>query len=45
MYASGNEENVTKSIYDREEKIIVTIKKVNDLYVIDNIIGDIEEID
>lgn len=45
MYDSGNEGNVTKSIYDREEKIIVTIKKVNDLYVIDNIIGNIEEIE
>lgn len=45
MYASGSDENVTKNIYDKEEKIIVTTKKVDDLYVIDNIIGNIEGIE
>lgn len=45
MYSNGNDENATRNIYDKEENIIVTIKKVNDLYVIDNIIGDIEKIE
>ena len=44
-YAKDNENTTTKNIYDKENQIIVTIKKVDNLYVIDNIINPIEEIE
>ena len=44
-YAKDNENTATKNIYDKEDQIIVTIKKVDNLYVIDNIINPIEEIE
>lgn len=44
-YDKKNEENVIKNIYDKENEIIVTIKIKDDLYVIDNIISDIEEVE
>ena len=44
-YDNENEENVTRYIYDKENNIIVVIKKLNDMYVIDDIISDIEEIE
>ena len=37
-YAKDNENTTTKNIYDKENQIIVTIKKVDNLYVIDDII-------
>ena len=42
-YAKGNKKMPIKNIYDKENKIVITIKKVEDVYVIDNIINDIEE--
>lgn len=44
-YAKDNENTTTKNIYDKENQIIVTIKKVDNLYVIDDIISPIEEIE
>lgn len=40
MFIGNDEER--KNIYDKENQIIVIIKKVDDLYVVENIIGDIE---
>lgn len=40
-YNEGDAEN----IYDKENQIIVSIEKVDDVYVIDKIISDIEEIE
>ena len=34
-YAKDNGNMTTKNIYDKENQIIVTIKKVDNLYVID----------
>ena len=44
-YARDNEKTTTKNIYDKENQIIVTIRKVDNLYVIDDIISQIEEIE
>lgn len=40
-----DKEDVVKNVYDKENQIIVTIKKVDNYYVIDNIMSDIEEVD
>lgn len=44
-YARDNEKMATKNIYDKENQIMVTIRKVDDLYAIDNIVSCIEEIE
>ena len=44
-YARDNEKATTKNIYDKENQIIVTIRKTDNLYVIDDIISHIEEIE
>lgn len=40
-----SEKGITKNIYDKENEIIITIKKVDSYYIINNIISDIEEVD
>lgn len=35
----------TKNIYDKENQIIVSIKKIDGIYIIDSIISDIEEVE
>lgn len=45
VFIRNSEGNESKNIYDKENQIMITIKKVDDLYVIDNIISDIEEIE
>lgn len=45
MLIRENNGNGSKNIYDKENQIIVIIERVDDLYVIHNIISDIEEIE
>lgn len=44
QYNKGNTDNIVKNIYDKENKIVVTISLKDDVYVIENIIGNIEEL-
>ncbi len=39
------EDGVTKNIYDKENQIVVVVKRVDDFYIIDDIISNINEIE
>lgn len=44
LYDKEVQDGSTKNIYDKENQIIVSIRKVDDMYMIDSIISDIEEL-
>ena len=43
-YSKIAEGGVVKNIYDKENQIVVVVKGVDELYIIDNIISNIDEI-
>lgn len=44
LYDEKGKDDSIKNIYDRENKIMVSVRKVENLYIIDSIASDIEEI-
>lgn len=44
-YSKIAEKGVVKNIYDKENQIVVVIKRVDELYIVDNIISNIDEIE
>jgi len=44
LYDKKAQDGSMINIYDKENQIIVSMKKINDMYIIDSIISDVEEV-